>query len=78
MLKDQVGALDSFSNPTGVNSFPTTFMWHFDGNVQAMAVYLKSKAKHPKCIFEPCHEIMALFVLRKLILQTRMRSHPGG
>ena len=25
---------------------------------------------------EPCHEIMALFVLRKLILQTRMRSHP--
>ena len=25
---------------------------------------------------EPCHEIMVLFVLRKLILQTRMRSHP--
>ena len=25
---------------------------------------------------EPCHEIMELFVLRKLILQTRMRSHP--
>ena len=23
-----------------------------------------------------CHEIMVLFVLRKLILQTRMRSHP--
>ena len=28
--------------------------------------------------YEPCHEIMALFVLRKLILQTRMRSHPVG
>ena len=27
---------------------------------------------------EPSHEIMALFVLRKLILQTRMRSHPVG
>ena len=27
-------------------------------------------------INEPSHEIMALFVLRKLILQTRMRSHP--
>ena len=27
---------------------------------------------------EPCHEIMALSVLRKLILQTRMRSHPVG
>ena len=28
--------------------------------------------------FELAHEIMALFVLRKLILQTRMRSHPVG
>ena len=28
--------------------------------------------------FEPAHEIMAFFVLRKLILQTRMRSHPVG
>ena len=27
---------------------------------------------------EPAHEIMALFVLCKLILQTRMCSHPGG
>ena len=29
-------------------------------------------------LLEPAHEIMALFVLRKLILQTRMRSHPVG
>ena len=29
-------------------------------------------------IYEPSHEIMVLFVLRKLILQTRMRSHPVG
>ena len=28
--------------------------------------------------FEPCHEITVLFVLRKFILQTRMRSHPMG
>ena len=27
---------------------------------------------------EPSHEIMVLFVLSKLILQTRMRSHPMG
>ena len=27
---------------------------------------------------EPSHEIMVLFVLLKLILQTRMRSHPVG
>ena len=29
-------------------------------------------------LYEPYHEMMALFVLRKLILQTRMRSHPVG
>ena len=28
--------------------------------------------------FDPSHEIMALFVLRKFILQTRMRNHPVG
>ena len=28
--------------------------------------------------YEVCHEIMVLFVLRKLILQTRMCSHPVG
>ena len=27
---------------------------------------------------EPCHEIMELFILRKLVLQTRMCSHPMG
>ena len=27
---------------------------------------------------EPHHEIMALFVLGKLIIQTRMCSHPVG
>ena len=31
-----------------------------------------------KLVVEPSHEIMALFVLRKDILQTRMRSHPVG
>ena len=28
--------------------------------------------------FEPTHEIMALIALRKLNLQTRMRSNPRG
>ena len=28
--------------------------------------------------FEPSHEIMVPFVLRKLVLQTRIRSHPMG
>ena len=31
-----------------------------------------------KKITEPAHEIMALFVFHKLILQTRMYSHPMG
>ena len=34
--------------------------------------------KNKRLINEPSHEIMALLVLRKLILQTRMRSHPVG
>ena len=29
-------------------------------------------------IIEPCDEIMVLFILHKLILQTHMRSHPVG
>ena len=29
-------------------------------------------------IFEPSHEIMVLFIFRKLILQTHMRSHLVG
>ena len=29
-------------------------------------------------MFDPAHEIMVLFVLRKLILQMHMRSHPVG
>ena len=28
--------------------------------------------------FEPAHDIMVLFILRKLILQTRMPSHTVG
>ena len=39
------------------------------GTLVCMYVYL---------IFEPSHEIMVLFNLRKLILQTRMRSYPVG
>ena len=33
---------------------------------------------HDVHLFEPAHEIMALFVLCKLILQTRMRSYLVG
>ena len=33
---------------------------------------------NPRIRYEPSHELMALFVLCKLILQTRIRSHPVG
>ena len=36
------------------------------------------QANLPATSKAPSHEIMALFVLRKFILQTRMRSHPVG
>ena len=48
--------------------------WH---NVVSGAIL--DKISLPKILpFEPCHEIMVLFVLRKLILQKQMRSHPVG
>ena len=42
--------------------------------------YLKEnqKKKNNISINEPCHEIMVLFVLRKIILQMHMRSNPVG
>ena len=39
---------------------------------------LKEKIFPKLSSFEPSHEIMVLFVLRKLILQTRICSHPVG
>ena len=35
-------------------------------------------AEQVQCRTEPAHEIMVLFVLRKLILEMQMRSHPVG
>ena len=53
---------------------------HNDGRVCSRAamsnVYTHSSTLSRS--FEPSHEIMVLFVLRKLILQTCMRSHPVG
>ena len=40
--------------------------------------YEKDTGDTPFSPFEPAHEIMVLFVLRKLILQTRMHSYPVG
>ena len=44
----------------------------FKGNAFSCQSYTSGSYRKIK----PSHEIMALFVLRKLILQTRMHSHP--
>ena len=53
-------------------------IWVFTGRTVTLLV-LSCRGSYDSCIllsFE--HEIMALFVLCKLILQTRMRSYPVG
>ena len=47
--------------------------WFISENTREQGSFLKRATS-----FEPAHEIMALFVLRKRILQTRMCSHPVG
>ena len=52
-------------------------MWHHFCGEFIYLFSVPSSASHILLI-EPAHEILALFVLRKLILQTPMRSHPVG
>ena len=40
--------------------------------------YEQGHVFHCRVIIEPCHEIMVLFVRRKLIFETGMRSHAFG
>ena len=60
----------------------TSLNWcsHFAATVDARhkRVKLVQPFSLPLVTFKPAQEIMALLVLRKLILQTRMRSHPVG
>ena len=46
------------------------------GGLQSLIVALPGEL--PLVSSEPCYEIMVFFILRKLVLQTRMRSHPVG
>ena len=47
----------------------TSVSWSFSGNNVVVSVVFF-------ILFEPAHEIIALFILRKFILQTRICSHP--
>ena len=46
--------------------------------VHILSKLLRHQTQTLRTIIETSHEIMVLFVLRKFILQTRMRSHPVG
>ena len=70
-----------------LNDEINTDSWHNEpqttkgkGHFMVLVAYLKQTnvSYENSLVFEPSHEIMALFVLRKFILQTRMRSHPVG
>ena len=53
------------------------FSW-WGSNIKAIPWKLIYTGVCSGAVIEPAHEIMELFVLRKLILQTRMRSHLVG
>ena len=57
----------------------------FHGEMDISSKLSSNSGNHITCIcftvgllFEPSHEIMVLFILRKFILQMHMRSHPVG
>ena len=60
----------------------TIFSWDGSFHVERCLVpcdhLAEGRENYSTCISEPSHEIMVRFVLRKLFLQTRMRSHPVG
>ena len=51
---------------------------HFSLNVSTSISLIGAKRNISLLKNEPAHEIMALIALRKLSLQTRMRSNPLG
>ena len=63
--------------PNWILSMLLLIIWNiFYGRVFSLQMCIMTIGM--KIIIEPDHEIMALFVLCKLILQTRMCSHPVG
>ena len=72
-------------NEAESGSKDTADLTKYDDNLPTEAVFFHDTiykyldhCKLSKDTNEPAHEIMALLVLRKLILQTRMRRHPVG
>ena len=60
-------------------SKPFLLCGHFYPYKLVKSIFIQGVSNiHFHFVFEPCHEIMALFILRKLILQKGMSSHPVG
>ena len=89
----QNGAIKCMSFPTQNLIFRLAqyFCWKLEGLLMDQVCFVywtffiltKSATNYvqkiiDRTIIEPAHEIMAVFVLRKLSLQTCMRSHPVG
>ena len=72
----------SLASSGGVMAVNTKTGWkattRIPDDFSSVLVVLLAYVRKPETSNEPVHEIMVLFVLRKLVLQTRMRSHPVG
>ena len=67
----QIGYENFKGKKQGVKYSCKTVFFHFE-----IKNRVKTKLSLKK--FEPSHEIMVFFIFRKIILQTRMHSHPIG
>ena len=77
-VAEQAGLSLTWSKPPKTDFLVTRLIWDnaslASARIPTRTLFLIMMHKS----YEPAYEIMALFVLRKLILQTPMRSHPVG
>ena len=64
--------------PQNGNFYPLLWVFLYGWILYMYECLLRTQQCCKFWIIEPPHEIIALFILRKLILQTRMRSYPVG
>ena len=70
-------SIRSAASDLGLHCLPRSQEWD-DRHYGLTSCLLQLDFSRHYLLNEPFYEIMVLFVLRKLILQTRMRSHPVG
>ena len=68
-----------YGSPKGFMSCPVkVLLVIYKDMLESLLMLQELLAEDSEIKYEPAHEIRALFVLRYLILQSRMRSHPVG